>query len=107
MAKTVLYIRVGTDEQAKRGYSVPDQLRELRRYADAEGHEVVEEAIDDGYSGASPDRPGLHRVMELAESGGVDLILATKRDRLFRSRLWRLTMERDLEDFGGCVRNLL
>ncbi len=28
--RAVLYIRVSSDEQAKKGYSIPDQLRELR-----------------------------------------------------------------------------
>lgn len=51
---------------------------------------MVEEAVDDGHSGADPHRPGLRRVMELAESGAIDVVLAKKRNRLFRSRLYRL-----------------
>jgi hypothetical protein len=43
---------------------------------------VVEEAIDDGHSGADPHRPSLRRVMELAESGAIDVVLAKKRNRL-------------------------
>jgi hypothetical protein len=38
--------------------------------------------------GADPHRPGLRRVMELAESGAVDVVLAKKRNRLFRSSLY-------------------
>ncbi len=44
-----------------------DQLRELKAHAAREGYRVVEEAVDDGHSGADPLRPGLRRVMELAE----------------------------------------
>jgi len=38
--------------------------------------------------------------MELAESGAVDVVLAKKRDRLFRSRLHRLLWDQDLGEFG-------
>jgi site-specific DNA recombinase len=98
--RAVLYARVSTDEQAKSGYSIPEQLRELRAYAAREGYRVVEEAVDDGHSGADPHRPGLRRVMELAESGAVDVVLAKKRNRLFRSRLYRLLWDQDLGEFG-------
>ena len=38
--RAALYLRVSTDEQAKSGYSIPDQLRELRRYAEDRGYEL-------------------------------------------------------------------
>ena len=98
--RAILYARVSTDEQATSSYSIPEQLRELRSYAAREGYRVVEEAVDDGHSGADPHRPGLRRVMELAESGAVDAVLAKKRNRLFRSRLHRLLWDQDLGEFG-------
>ena len=99
--RVALYFRVSTDEQAKSGYSIPDQRRTLRERAHSEGWEVVEEIPpDDGYSGASPDRPGIRRIYELAEAGEIELVLATKRDRFFRSRLYRLEMDRDLKERG-------
>jgi site-specific DNA recombinase len=98
--RAVLYARVSTEEQAKTGYSIPEQLRELRSYAAREGYRVVEEAVDDGHSGADPHRPGLRRVMELAESGAVDVVLAKKRNRIFRSRLYRLLWDQNLGELG-------
>ncbi len=98
--RVALYFRVSTDEQAKSGYSIPDQRRTLRERATSEGWEVVEEIADDGYSGATLDRPGIWRIYELAEAGEIDLVLATKRDRFFRNRLYRLEMDRDLKDQG-------
>ncbi len=101
MTKTaILYVRVSTDEQAKSGYSIPEQLRELRRYAEDNDYNVLAEEIDDGYSGASPDRPGLNSVMERVSAGGIDYVLATKRDRFFRSRLYRLMIDQDLKECG-------
>ena len=55
--RAILYARVSTDEQAKSGYSIPEQLRELRAYATREGYRVVEEAVDDGHSGAAHTAP--------------------------------------------------
>lgn len=91
------YIRVSTDEQAKSGYSVADQLRQLRAHCEAHGYEIVEEIIDDGYSGASMDRPGLAQVYGLAKDRAIDIVLATKRDRLFRKQLFRLQADEDLK----------
>ena len=98
--RAVLYARVSTDEQAKRGYSIPDQLKELRREAQHRDYHVIEEIIDDGYSGATLERPGLKRVIELAEAGACDVVLASKRDRYFRSRLKRLLMDEDFKEYG-------
>src|SRR5918995_2325292 len=100
LQRAVLYARVSTEEQAKSGYSIPEQLRELRAYAVHEGYRVVEEVVDDGHSGADVHRPGLRGVMELAEGGAIDVVLAKKRNRLFRSRLYRLLWDQDLGELG-------
>jgi site-specific DNA recombinase len=49
----ILYARVSTDEQARSGYSIAQQLEALREYAAREGYEVLEEVQDPGQSGAS------------------------------------------------------
>ena len=58
----ILYARVSTDEQARSGYSLAQQLEALRAYAAREGLAVLEEIADPGYSGASLERPGMDRV---------------------------------------------
>lgn len=98
--RAILYARVSTDEQFKSGYSIPNQLHELRRHAEMRGWGVVEEIIDDGYSGADPNRPGLLHAYDLAHEGKIDVIFATKRNRLFRDRLLRLLADRDMDDCG-------
>src|SRR5215213_4678475 len=50
----ILYARVSTDEQARSGYSLAQQLEALREYAAREGYEVLEEVVDPGQSGAKP-----------------------------------------------------
>lgn len=98
--RVALLSRVSTEEQSLRGYSIREQMRELEEYAAKHGLEVVGRLSDEGFSGADPDRPGLRRVMELAEAREIDVIISTKRDRIFRSRLYRLLLERDLNEYG-------
>jgi site-specific DNA recombinase len=45
--RIALYIRVSTEEQAKSGYSLPEQLRTLSEYAARQGWEVVEVIADE------------------------------------------------------------
>ena len=82
--RAVLYARVSSQEQADSGYSLQDQIRALRAHAEANGYEVLEEVKDAGYSGASLERPGLNRIGELVEAGGVAIVLAQDRDRIAR-----------------------
>jgi Resolvase, N terminal domain len=82
--RAILYARVSTDEQARSGYSLAQQLEALRQYAEQEGYEVLEEVSDPGQSGASLERPGMDRVRDLVAAGGVSVVLA--QDRPFRSR---------------------
>jgi site-specific DNA recombinase len=98
--RAILYARVSTDEQARSGYSKPGQLKEIRGHAVREGYQVVDEIEDEGYSGGDPYRPGLQRVMQLGETGEIDVVIASKRDRFFRSRLHRLLWDKDLADLG-------
>jgi len=51
--RAVLYARVSTEEQARSGYSLAQQLEALREYALREGYEIIEEVEDPGYSGVS------------------------------------------------------
>src|SRR5215208_59005 len=82
--RAILYTRVSTDEQARSGYSLAQQLEALRAYCEREGYEVLEEVSDPGQSGASLERPGMDRVMDLVAAGGVSAVLAQDRDRVAR-----------------------
>jgi site-specific DNA recombinase len=82
--QAILYARVSTEEQAHSGYSLAQQMEALREYALLEGYEVLEEIMEPGQSGASLARPGLDRVTELVEAGGVSAVLAQDRDRFAR-----------------------
>src|ERR671910_2175741 len=82
--RAILYARVSTDEQARSGYSLAQQLEALREYAAREGYEVLEEVVYAGQSGASLERPGMDHVRDLVAGGGVSVVLAQDRDRFAR-----------------------
>src|ERR671916_322292 len=94
--RAILYARVSTDEQARSGYSLAQQLEALREYGAREGYEIMEEIEDKGYSGANLARPGLDRVRDLVAAGGVDVVLAQDRDRLARKVVHNGLLEEEL-----------
>ena len=44
--RAILYARVSTEEQAKSGYTLAQQLEALREFATRERYEIIEEVID-------------------------------------------------------------
>src|SRR5918998_1482863 len=102
----ILYARVSTDEQARSGYSLAQQLEALREYAAREGYEVLEEVVDSGQSGASLERPGMDRVRDLVAGGGVSVVLAQDRDRLAREPAYYYLLRREFDEHGTKIRAL-
>ncbi len=49
--RAILYARVSTDEQARSGFSLAQQIEALRDYAAREEYENFEEVTDPGQSG--------------------------------------------------------
>jgi site-specific DNA recombinase len=100
-----LYARVSTERQQERG-TVGSQLEALRTAAQADGHEVIGEFVDDGYSGARLDRPALDRLRDAAEAGVLDGVLCLCVDRLARAYAYQVLILEELERFGVTVRFL-
>src|SRR5918999_3198551 len=104
--RAILYARVSTDEQARSGYSLAQQLEALREYAAREGYEVLEEVVDPGQSGASLERPGMDRVRDLVAAGEVSMVVAQDRDRFAREPAYHYLLKREFEDQGCKLRAL-
>ena len=96
--RAILYARVSTDEQARSGYSLAQQLEALREYAAREGYEVLEEVTDPGQSGASLERPGMDQVRNLVADGNVSMVLAQDRDRFAREPAYHYLLKREFEE---------
>ena len=104
--RAILYARVSTDEQARSGYSLAQQLEVLREHAAAEGYEVFEEVEDAGQSGASLERPGMDRVRDLVAAVGVAVVLAQDRDRIAREPAYHYLLRKEFEEYGTKIRAL-
>ena len=81
-----IYVRVSTQEQAKEGYSVDEQLDRLRKYCEAHDWKLVKEYVDPGYSGAKLERPAITQLIKDVQEGKISRILVYKLDRLSRSQ---------------------
>src|SRR3954465_2847382 len=104
--RAALYARVSTEEQAKSGYSLAQQLEALREYAAREGYVVLEEVVDPGQSGASLERPGMDRVRDLVTIGGVSVVLAQDRDRFTREPAYHYLLRKEFEEYDCKLRAL-
>ena len=104
--RAILYARVSTDEQARSGYSLAQQMEALREYTAREGYEVLEEVTDPGQSGASLERPGMDQVRDLVAAGGVSVVLAPDRDRFAREPAYHYLLRREFEEHDCKLRAL-
>jgi site-specific DNA recombinase len=104
--RAILYARVSTDEQARSGYSLAQQMEALREYAAREGYAVLAEVLDPGHSGASLARPGMDRVRDLVTAGGVAVVLAQDRDRIAREPAYHYLLRQEFAKHGCGLRSL-
>jgi site-specific DNA recombinase len=58
-----LYARVSTTRQAENDLSIPDQLRQMRQWAERNGHSVAKEYIEPGASATDDKRPVFQDMM--------------------------------------------
>lgn len=98
--RAALYVRVSTEEQAKEGVSIDEQLQKLRHFAKYKGWDIWNEFIDDGWSGKDDNRPALRRLMQEARDKHVDMVAVTKLDRFMRNTRLLLNYVDDLKNLG-------
>ncbi len=88
MRKVGLYLRVSTQEQAERGWSIEGQYTELRKFCEGNADwKVVRVLKDPGYSAANLERPGVQQLLELAQAGNLDIVVVWRYDRLSRDNV--------------------
>ncbi len=81
-----LYCRLSRDDGAEfESSSIATQRQMLRQYANEQGFHVVDEYIDDGYSGTNYDRPDFERMIEDIEDGKINCVLTKDLSRLGRN----------------------
>lgn len=99
--KTAVYVRVSTSRQAQ-AQTIDQQLDRLRAHLHACGEDLASETIfrDDGYSGATLNRPGLDRLRDAVRAGEVERVLVTDPDRLARNDVQLMVLLEELERHG-------
>src|SRR5829696_4861326 len=97
--RTVVYVRVSTLRQTQ---TIEQQLDRLRACFRSRGVELAGEDIfrDDGYSGATLNRPGLDRLRDAVRAREVEQVLVTDPDRLARSYVQLMVLLEELERAG-------
>lgn len=101
MKRTAIYLRVSSITQVQEGDSIPAQRTALRKYIDDHDDLIFSgEYLDDGVSGTRSDRDELKRLLCDVEDGKIDLILATKLDRIYRSIRHYLNFQDTLDKHG-------
>lgn len=80
MPAVALYARYSSDHQ--RDASIEDQLRLCRERAAHEGWPIAHSYSDRSISGASLIRPGIQALMQEAQAGRFQVILAESLDRV-------------------------
>ena len=84
--KAGLYFRLSKDdERAGESLSIENQKRMLEKYAVENGFEVVDEYMDDGYSGTNFNRPDVRRLLGDAKTGRINVIIVKDLSRFGRN----------------------
>ena len=100
--KCDIYTRVSTTMQVD-GYSLDAQKEKLKRYAEFQNMEIVNEYSDEGKSGKSVEgRPEFQRMLDNIENGTdeVQFVLVFKLSRFGRNAADVLNSLQRMQDFG-------
>ena len=84
--KCGLYMRVSTEDQAREGFSLPEQKERLETFCKFKGYEIIDYYEDAGISAKTGNhRPEFERLKNDIKAKKVNTIVALKLDRITRS----------------------
>ncbi|MEE8193082.1 MAG: recombinase family protein [Gemmatimonadales bacterium] len=101
MQMAAMYARVSSDQQ-REAHTIASQTAALIEWAKTLDLEVPQAWIfeDEGYSGATLERPGLERVRDLAAEGHIQVVLVHSPDRLSRKYAYQVLLIEELARHG-------
>jgi site-specific DNA recombinase len=101
MRMAAIYARVSSDQQ-REAHTIASQTAALIELARTLDLEVPKAWIfeDEGYSGATLERPGLERVRDLAAEGQIQTVLVYSPDRLSRKYAYQILLIEELTRHG-------
>ena len=84
--KCGLYMRVSTEDQAREGFSLPEQRERLESFCKFKGYEIIDYYEDAGISAKTGNyRPEFERLKNDIKAKKINTIVALKLDRITRS----------------------
>jgi DNA invertase Pin-like site-specific DNA recombinase len=100
--QVAIYARVSTGRQAENELSIPDQLRQMRQWAERSGHIVAKEYIEPGNTATDDKRPVFQDMMLDAEQkpAPFQLIVVHSFSRFFRDMVEAALYEKKLGKSG-------
>lgn len=85
---TGLYCRLSRDdEQNGESNSISTQRLMLRKYAEQNNFKIVDEYVDDGFSGTNFERPSFKRMIDDIETGKINCVIVKDLSRFGRNYL--------------------
>ena len=98
MQMAAIYTRVSSNQQ-REAHTIASQTAGLVEWAATLDLEVPQQWIfeDEGYSGATLERPGLEQVRDLAAAGDIQVVLVHSPDRLSRKYAYQVLL---MEEFA-------
>ena len=99
--RAAIYARVSTDLQEKE-HTIQSQLEAVRAYVSERGYIISGEYIDDGFSGATLERPGLDGLRDALRSEEMDVVVFHSPDRLARKAVYQGLVLEEIEK--ACIR---
>ena len=82
----IIYVRVSTEEQKKKGYSIAGQEEECTAFAKRMGYKVINIFTDEGKSAKDLNRPALQKMLKYIKENhkSINALIFWKWDRLSR-----------------------
>jgi site-specific DNA recombinase len=101
MRMAAIYARVSSEQQREE-HTIASQTAALIEFAASKDLQVPQQWVfeDEGYSGATLERPGLERVRDLAAEGQIQAVLAYAPDRLSRKYAYQILLMEELARHG-------
>ena len=99
--RTAIYARVSTERQTL-AQTIEQQVARLTAHVDSQGETLRTEDIfrDDGYSGATLNRPGLDRLRDRLKEATLDRVIIASPDRLARNYVHQMVLLEEFEQAG-------
>lgn len=106
METCVIYSRVSTEEQAKEGRSIDDQISRLTEEAEKNKYQLMGVYKDPGFSGTNGNRPGLQEMLAFCQKNNIGKILVVDTDRIARKEELHFAIKALLRKCGTKIESL-